>query len=283
MSLYPLTGGIVAGDPSLGFYNDIDQTGLLTSLELVLDAGAATSYTSGQKWLDISGNGYDFFLGSEGASASTGDEPTFTGSAGGLSDGEYFLVDGGDFFSYDTGTLESWMTDMYKDNADWTVLMWTYGPAGGDSDGWFGVGFDAGGGGTPAVNYQNLGAGTTKQQLTIWRDSEPSALAVSGATSMALNAWHMHGISFDEATGAGGAFFFLDGAYNQVSSSDTWNATISSAATNDGAEFHILDSNLVGQKWPNLTRIAGFMAWSTALSFANIDALFDKQKGRFGI
>ncbi len=280
MSLYPLTGGLVAGDPSLGFYNDIDQTGLLTSLELVLDAGAATSYTSGQKWLDISGNGYDFFLGTNVSADAT--DPTFTGSAGGLSDGEYFLMDGGDFFKYDT-TLESWMTNMYKDNADWTVLMWTYGPAGGDSDGWFGCGFNSGGGGTPAVNYANIGAGTIKQQITVWRDSEPAAVRAIGASTMAINTWHMHGISFDEATGSGGGFFFLDGAYNQVSSSDTWNATISSAATNDGAEFHILDSNLVGQKWPNLTRIAGFMAWSTALSFANIDALFDKQKGRFGI
>ena len=167
MSLYPLHPGLVAGDLSLGFYNDIDQAGLLTDLELCLDAGAASSYTSGQKWLDMSGNGYDFFLGSEGASASTGDEPTFTGSAGGLSDSEYFVMDGGDFFSYDTGTLESWMTDMYKDNATWTVLMWTYGPAGGDGDGWFGVGFDAGGGGTPAVNYSNQGAGAIRQGLTI--------------------------------------------------------------------------------------------------------------------
>ena len=281
MSFHPITGGLVAGDPSLGFYNDIDQLGLLTDLELCLDAGAATSYTSGEKWLDISGNNYDFFLGSEGASASTGDEPTFTGTAGGLSDGEYFIVDGGDFFSYDESTLESWMTDMYKNNADWTVLMWTYGPAGGDGDRWFGMGFGSGGGGTPAVNYQNVGAGASRQSLAIWRDSEPSALYVAGDTTLSNNVWHMHGISFDEATGAGGGFFFLDGAYNQVSSSDTWNATISSAATNNGGEFVILDSNLFNQKWPNLTRIAGFMAWSTSLSFADIDALYDRQKGRF--
>jgi hypothetical protein len=47
----------------------ICRLGLVTNCKLVLDAGEASSYTSGQSWLDLSGNGYDFFLGSTSGAA----------------------------------------------------------------------------------------------------------------------------------------------------------------------------------------------------------------------
>ena len=39
------------------------RLGLTNGLKLCLDAGDANSYTSGEPWLDTSGNGYDFNRG----------------------------------------------------------------------------------------------------------------------------------------------------------------------------------------------------------------------------
>src|SRR5688572_16443964 len=44
-------------------YQEIQGLGLTTGLQFSLDAGSADSYTSGQSWLDLSGNGQDFFRG----------------------------------------------------------------------------------------------------------------------------------------------------------------------------------------------------------------------------
>ena len=81
--------------------NILTSNSLTTNLKLCLDAGDINSYSgSGQKWLDRSGLGHDFFLGVDG-SANT-DDPTFNGSPGNASSNEYFSVDGGDFFRYDS-------------------------------------------------------------------------------------------------------------------------------------------------------------------------------------
>lgn len=96
---------------------------LTTNLKLCLDAGDVNSFPSstGTKWLDVSGNGYDFFRGADGSASS--DDPAFNGLVAGQSANEFFSFDGGDRFVYDT-TSESWMDALHKDNAKFSMVGW---------------------------------------------------------------------------------------------------------------------------------------------------------------
>lgn len=101
----------------------IDALGLGTNLKLCLDAGDSESYDPAiqtDKWLDTSGNGFDFYRGS-GLGVDSAD-PTFNGVAGGLSSGEYWSFDGGDFFTYDS-PVEAWMSALSADNAKWSCFF----------------------------------------------------------------------------------------------------------------------------------------------------------------
>jgi hypothetical protein len=130
--MLPGIAGAMAGFAAQGgpatfkMIDGISALGLATNLKLCLDAGDADSYTSGQKWLDRSGGGYDFFRG-VGSGSST-DDPTFNGVAGAQSSSEYWSFDGGDFFTYDT-TTETWMDALHKNNATWTAVGIVYGMA----------------------------------------------------------------------------------------------------------------------------------------------------------
>lgn len=98
--------------------------GLTTGLKLCLDPGDIASWAGSGKLLDRSGGGFDFFLGA--TSGAEGSDPTFNGVAGALTAAEYFSTDGGDYFTYDTGTPETWMNDIHKVDAKYTFLCWVY-------------------------------------------------------------------------------------------------------------------------------------------------------------
>ena len=115
-------GGATVTSSEANFYEDIVTAGLTSGLRVVLDAGSADA-GSGQSWLDVSGNGVDFFRGADGNSST--DDPAYNGTLGNLSSSEYYSYDGGDFFTYDS-TNESWMQDMHKDNAEFSIAMWLY-------------------------------------------------------------------------------------------------------------------------------------------------------------
>src|SRR5690349_1915490 len=107
------------------FLTVIQQLGLTTGLKLCLDAGDSASVAVGSqaKWLDVAGNGYDFYRGSSAAGDAA--EPTFNGTPGNLSASEYFSSDGGDNFTYDSAN-ESWMDNLHKDGAKFTICCWIW-------------------------------------------------------------------------------------------------------------------------------------------------------------
>ena len=79
--------------------------GLTSGLLFALDAGDIASYGgSGQVWSDTSGAANHFNRGLSSSSESS--DPTFNGTAGGLSENEYFSCDGGDYFSLASGTFD---------------------------------------------------------------------------------------------------------------------------------------------------------------------------------
>lgn len=85
----------------------VQLCGMTANLKLCLDAGDDASLpAAATKWLDTSGNGYDFFLGTTAGADAT--DPAINGTAGARTSSEYLSSDGGDYLSYDT-TIETWM------------------------------------------------------------------------------------------------------------------------------------------------------------------------------
>ncbi len=224
--VFPI-GPVRAGMPDtlIGILKGRRLTG---NLRLCLDAGDADSYSSGRKWLDTSGNGHDFFFGSNADSQTV--DPAFNGVAGGKSASEYMSTDGTDYFQYDSAN-EDWMSNIHKNNARFSVGIAYYNPAskllndslfGTSGPAWVnrGITYELNGSGKPRVLVGNGSA---------------SILNISAATAPGTSAWHFLGMSIDEPAGAGGGFHYLDGNYNQVSGSDTFNAAYSIPSTGNAA------------------------------------------------
>lgn len=256
--LVPVLGNTNAG-PTL--IQAITAAGLTSNLQLCLDAGDSASYTSGTKWLDQSGNGYDFFLGSDGGGT---DDPTFTGTAGTRT--SYWTGDGSKYFTYDT-TNETWMQNIHKNNANFTLFAVVRGTTAGVS-------------GTLASDGTGTGfkwtwARTGTQILTV-QNAGVGVLSATKASADVGGQWSLVAVSLNEATGAGGGFFYHDG-----SASSTFDSTYSSpAAGNATSTMNVGASG--GGAGGFLTGLACFAAWSTALTSANLDALYAQIRARFG-
>lgn len=246
----------------------LSRLGLLTSLQVCLDAGDSASYTSGQSWLDRSGNGQDFFLGLNGSV--TASDPTFTGTAGGLSSGEYFVVDGGDYFTYDA-TNETWMQNMHKDNALFSFACWAF-PQGSGANGLFG---------TAGNNASNIGAqflcNTSNGNVSFQVANGSGSLALSSATNLgaAAGAWQFFAVSVNEA-----------GNVIRVRNSTSATATAAYTSPSASAATHTLGVGQLGNGQApisNTGRIAQAMFWSTNLSLAQITSIFNATRGRYAI
>lgn len=270
--------GFGAGGSNLTLYEAIASAGLTTNLELVLDAGDGLSYVSGQSWLDRSGNGFDFFLGADGSATST--DPTFNGSPGGRSSADYFSLDGGDYFRYDT-TNETWMQNLHKNNAILTIVAVIYVPAHTAEQGILGNS-NASGNDIGANFYVDP---TEKLRFRVTKGSAPVVLDVVADSALSTGAWHFVAVSLNEATGAGGGFFYRDGAYDQASAADTFTSTYASPSSSNASFTTEIGGLGNGSSlMASGARIAALGAWEgTALSKANLDTLFALLRSRWGL
>lgn len=241
----------------------IDGLGLSTGLKLALDAGDSSSYTSGQSWLDLSGNGYDFFRGA--GSGAAADDPTFNGSAGGLSSSEYWSGDGGDFFTYDAAN-ETWMQNLHKDSAKFTFCAWAY-PAGSALNPLLN---------TAALNASNIGimmgafTNFSVSGLYVMDGSGSYAYFVDGP-AIAASAWQLISFSVDEAAGTGSAQ--VNGTVNAITPTYTTPSAASASRTT-----RLFDA------CPSGARIGGVMAWEgVALTAAQLKSVFTATRGRYGV
>jgi len=256
--------------------NVLVNLGLTTNLKLCLDSGDISGYVSGQSWLDTSGGGYDFFRGAD-INAST-DDPTFNGVSGSVTKNEYFSYDGGDFFQYDT-TNESWMDNLHKNNAIFSIVAFYYQDADLDQSAFFTTAQDNT---EIGINFSHQASGGGTFNLNVPNGVPGFALSVTGATDPADTAWHMASCSLNEATGAAGGFLYLDGAYNQVAASDTFTSTYTTpsaaAATRTARIGWLVSPDSAGQ------RIACIGVWEgTALTKANMDSIWAAMRSRFGL
>jgi hypothetical protein len=240
----------------------LSDLGLTSGLTLLLDAGDLESYASGQKWLDRSGNGYDFFLGADATASAT--DPTFN------SDG-YFTFDAGDFFTYDT-TNETWMQNLHKDNAAFTLLSWVYTPV--NSANYCFVG--TAGATFAAVGISFYISTTNKVSFRLYNATGSTGLDIDTTATVSAGAWHFCGITLDEAAGTGS--LFLDSVAEAKTTTYTSPSAASATRTMQIGAF----GNNVAP-FPNNTRFAMQLAYTTALSDANVAAIFNATRGRFGV
>ena len=276
-------GAAAAGNQAL--IDVLTTLGLTTDLKLCLDAGDSSSYSSGQSWLARSGGGYDFHFGASDSAAS--DDPTFNGSSGGLSSAEYMSTDGGDFFEYDQATPETWMNNMHKNNAIIATACWMFMPSGytGGEVRWWTT---SGGSSTTRIgtNYRTDYNSTYPRLRVGNAGGEFSCLHKIGDTGLDVNAWNFVAYSLNESTGSGGGFLYLNGAYNQVSSADTWTSTYSSPTTSDiGGDPAIMgDARTPGQSgMVSGGRVAMIAVWEggTQISKANFDDIYANTNREF--
>ena len=265
-------------------YTAAIRSGLGGNLQLVLDAGSGTSVTASdaQWWRDLSGNGYDFYLGS--STATGADEPVFAGTIGGLSSNENWTFTSAtvdSWFEYDSAN-ETWMNNLHKQNASFTALFWLNVGSLASSGGVF---FGTNG----LTGFGNNGVQLifSPNELTFGASAATASANAFTATSdstLASGTWHLVGISIDEAVGASGGFFYDNGSYIQSGAADKFDCTYNfTAASNATYTMRLTDtgdgSTLMGEDHT----LAGAMFWSAALTKEQIDVFYNKTKARFGL
>lgn len=261
----------------------IQRLGLTSGLKLCLDAGDIDSYSgSGQKWLDTSGNGYDFFRGTDGTSQSS--DPTFNGTAGAQTSSEYWSFDGGDYFAYDSAN-ETWMNNLHKNNAIFSGFYWFYLgelPSDGDDDDfrlW-------------STNNSTASPSTVGARMVLDAPSDRPGIGVNNGSetilitpiasvgTLAKNAWQCVGLSYTESTGAGTILLNgstgtgSPGGYSSPSSSSADGVfTIGSAPDGEATT-----------RLPNGSRLGVFCMWEgVAISEAQLTSLYNATRVRFGV
>lgn len=254
-------------------FQGLTDLGLTTNLKVCLDAGDLASYgNQTDKWMDLSGNGQDFFKGS--GTGADGADPTFNGITGNRSINDYFSSDGGDYFTYDT-TNETWMQNLHKDGNVSTWLAWVYHPSG--------SGTSHGIGGTKDISVlANVGWGgyisSSNKLVDAWGRGG-STVAVTSTASVPTNQWNFLGLSHNENGGAGNSFHVINTTY------ETFDGNIASAsASNAGYTMQIGATGNGARPFVNTARLAQIVFWGgTALSQTNVTNIYNATKGRFGL
>ena len=249
----------------------LTASGLTANLKIALDAGDAASWPgSGTKWLDTSGNGYDFFLGADGSATAT--DPTFNGASGGKSASEYWGFDGGDYFTYDSAN-EAWMETLHKDNAIFSFCCWiSLGTAAATQVFW-------------ATNSTTSDVGclyrTTASGFPLFLvgTASPSIIDTSALGPPTDGTWAFLGMSIDESIGASGAFHYFNGSV------ETWTSTFNGPSASSALGPLRSGATVgAGSRLTSGSRLAQFAMWQGAkLSTADFDAIYAATRTRFGV
>ncbi len=256
--------------PRVPYFTVLQRLNLTTNLQLCLDAGDSASYDPAvqtDKWLDRSGNGYDFYRGS-GTGADAGD-PTFNGTAGALSTAEYWSSDGGDYFTYDSAN-ETWMENIHKDNAAVSFLLWYY-QAGTGSGGVLGdLGAAAGNTGfrftlnaTNVLQFAVFNIGTSVASLTT-------------TGTVTADAWNCIGLILDEASGGTATKIYINGAVESFDGTYT-------LPSSSGASFALAIGTRGSSNTPMRSgaRVAMVAGWNAVKTTADFDKIYNATHSNF--
>jgi hypothetical protein len=252
--------------PSARFLPSIQGLGQSSGLQMVYDAADIRS-TDGtaQQWTDLMGN-YHVQRGT--TSGAEGSDPTFNGAAGELA--AYFSFDGGDYF---TGpAVTTFINSLHQNNALGTIVAWVYfadmtsanNPiCGTNRGGGTNVGFYFGWNTTDVLRFQvNNAAG--------------SVLTFDHASGISLNTWTFVSLSINEATPA-----YAMGINGSYTTGSTAYSSPSAAGASSPMQIGAFGAN-VGPITSG-GRMGCVAFWNTALTQAQMTAIYNRTRRRFGV
>lgn len=255
----------------MNMFNVLQRLGLADGLRLALDAGDAASLpASSTKWLDLSGNGYDFFRGTSTSAESS--DPTINGTAGGLSANEYLSFDGGDYLTYDT-TNETWMNNLHKASGKWTLAAWLR--FGGTNGGLFGTNRDS----SSVVGIS--GGITVGGKLYVAVNNGSGTQVFQRVSSAALTTGANIFVAISVDITAPSVSFALNN-FVVEDYSQTLGATPSSSNAGNTLQIGARGNNTV--PLPNTSRLFSLNWWEgTTLTTSQLQVLYTATRGRFGV
>jgi len=267
--------GFAAGRGTDNLSDAIAGLGLGANLQLCLDAGDLLSYDgSSQTWNDRSGGGFNFYLGTTSSSESS--DPIFNGAPGDPN-GAYFSFDGDDLFTYTT-TNAAWMDALHKAGAAFSVFALYFVPSSGLATV---LGTNGGSSGTVGLFYEVAEASANSTLYVSHGVGGSPALQVVADGIPNRNAWNGIGLSINNGAGS---FFWQNGGYNTVSSSNTFNSAYTTPSAS-GATNTLQLMSYGGSAGPpaNGTRLMCMAIWNRALAKSELDALWASQRQRVGL
>jgi hypothetical protein len=263
--------------------------GLGKSAQIIMDSADSDCYPgSGQNLLDLSGNDYDFFLGTS-ASAVAGEDPVFVGSAGDMSADTYFSFTGtadqmsGKTFKQNitAGSLPAWLQNVSKSTAGvfTACIMINYiQDPGQNHQPFIGTNY-------PTANahigfsFMIEGGAAYKPAIYIGKGGSASDGFYNLVDTALPTGPHMLALSFNNG---GTSFYYRDGAYDQVSSADTFTPTIATQTANPLNQLNICSGPTVASSGnTHGTAVVGTKFYScfldnTAWSKAELDGVWEK-------
>lgn len=249
----------------------IGKCGLLSGLKVCVDAGDDASFASGQVWSDVSGQSNHFNLGTTNGVDAT--DPTFTGTAGRRSSGEYFALDGGDYFTLESGTNPAVLRDMHKAAARGTIIAMVWPGSFAANQGIIGTS------GAATVNHGfEIRIPTSGKPNLVTRSAGGVPINKSSTAVLTVTAWNFVGMSFTEAGGATASAWQVNSAteaFNGAATSPS--ATDATYATQIGASGNgatIMQAS---------SRVAFVAVWDVAVGAGALSALFDAVRGRYSL
>lgn len=256
-----------SGSAKQNFYEMIVAESATANLEFCVDAAEIDSYAgSGQTWLDLSGNGNNFYRGSNSSAESY--DPTFNGTAGELTANEYFSSDGGDLFF--ATAAHTYGIPWHKDNGICSLIAIVYRP---NSN------FSIYSTSTEIVSFRMwipVTGGTPTGNLLTVDVFNASALSfrAQNTTSVPQNEFVMLASAHDESVGT-------DGTTVQVNATrQKFTSTYSSPSALDTNSIAAIGYSS-GIKFPSGSRVACIAGWSRRLSDAELDAIYARLKLRY--
>lgn len=279
----PLNGfGAGQSGGKRSFYAMLQEARATSSLNFCFDPASSSSYSgSGQDLTDLSGGGNSAYLGLTGSATST--DPTFNGSAGGLSSSEYFSFDGLDCFNMQSAT-PTYMYPWGKTGATYSVIAWVYVPSAQDNA----VAVLSTIGNVASffrgVRCQ-ISVASKRPFITYGQTTAAVNISPTETNVLTLDRWQM--VSYSVAEGTGTSFVAVNGTICAISS-DTYSSPMDSDPTLGCRLFSSPGSSTTDQTGTSLSfdsggrsgPIAGF---SRALSQSEIRTIFQLSRERYGV
>lgn len=258
--------------------NRLDYT---TNLKLCLDAADHNSWNGNGKWLDVSGNGYDFFAGNTASVESQ--DPTFAGNESGSREGNNYFNFDNDYFRYDT-TNETWMQNIHKDNAQFTFACWIYPVTLTGTQSIMGTVK----GTHPQVGFQwrtYYASGDGELTFIIYFNHASTGYVYEGGSAtgghhfLTANTWQFIAISADLTGGTDNIYCVKNGT------SFTNSGTISGLSTSSAnATMEIGSYGFGGGRLTSGARIGSLCAWEGSyLTTTQLNNIYEATRGWYGV